>query len=515
MAEISAKSRAAAAAAARAYLTGQYVTRKTRANPALPRRMTINEIAHKYHAAEPLTKKYISLLRAGKKLPASSNKGGQPPALTGSEERALVTFILGVEKSAFAVTERCIRNYASFIRKHRVKGPKTEVSQAWVRRFKLRHPELQCKSPKVKEVIRAGAELNVSSIDAWYQEFEAVIKELGITPSNLWNFDETPLQLGWADSSVRIFSTRTKKNSRPVSFQPGNKESLTSVDAISAGGKCVPSFLILTAKVILEEYAMAAINESVILTSTSSGFNNAHRARQWLQHFNHHSFAQSDDFRGSSIETWFGYPCDITRDRWSHQIANIASQKTRKTKPVFRMLLMDGFSAHEDPDFIWYCHAFDIIPFRLPPKISHLMQPLDVGVYQHLKREQRAALGDFIQAGGTYISRYDFLNQWDRLFKAAFKACHIYAGFEKAGLMPTDREVVLGPLRQAAKHLEEPLFPTILRDQAVTPRKAKKDLASVKKQLELESRFHRRYPLQMTFPGTEIRSWLLTLSAWS
>src|SRR6185312_13198247 len=143
-------------------------------------------------------------------------------------------------------------------------------------------------------------------------------------------------------------------------------------------------------------------------------------------------------------------------------------------------------SAHEDPDFIWYCHAFDIIPFRLPSHISHLMQPLDVGVYQHLKKEQRTALGDFIQAGGTQISRYDFLNQWDRLYKAAFKACHIYAGFEKAGLMPMDREAVLGPLRQAAKHLEEPLFPKVLRAQAVTPRKAKKDLAAVQKQRKLD-----------------------------
>src|SRR6185312_10615168 len=114
--------------------------------------------------------------------------------------------------SAFAVTERCIRNHASFIRKHRIEGPKTEVSQAWGRRFKLRHPELQCKSPKVKEVARAGAELNVPSLDAWYQEFEALINELDINPANLWNFDETPLQLGWANNSVRIFSTRMKKN---------------------------------------------------------------------------------------------------------------------------------------------------------------------------------------------------------------------------------------------------------------------------------------------------------------
>ncbi|KAJ2971915.1 hypothetical protein NQ176_g7454 [Zarea fungicola] len=44
----------------------------------------------------------------------------------------------------------------------------------------------------------------------------------------------------------------------------------------------------------------------------------------------------------------------------------------------------------------------------------------------------------------------------------------------------------LGPLRQATKHLEEPLFPKILQSQAVTPRKAKKDLAKIQKERKLD-----------------------------
>ncbi|KAF5135125.1 hypothetical protein E5D57_005769 [Metarhizium anisopliae] len=77
----------------------------------------------------------------------------------------MATFIRGVKKSAFAVTERCTRNCASFVRKHRIEGSKTEVSQAWVRSFKLRHPELQCKRSKINKAIRAGVELNVYSLD--------------------------------------------------------------------------------------------------------------------------------------------------------------------------------------------------------------------------------------------------------------------------------------------------------------------------------------------------------------
>ncbi|KAH7124531.1 hypothetical protein EDB81DRAFT_208557 [Dactylonectria macrodidyma] len=89
MGQFSVQSRGAAARAARAYLAGDYVTRTTRRNPSPSRKMTITEIAALHHAETPLTKKYISLIRAGKPLPSDS-KGGQPRALTASEERALI-----------------------------------------------------------------------------------------------------------------------------------------------------------------------------------------------------------------------------------------------------------------------------------------------------------------------------------------------------------------------------------------------------------------------------------------
>ncbi|KAH7117500.1 hypothetical protein EDB81DRAFT_767279 [Dactylonectria macrodidyma] len=147
---------------------------------------------------------------------------------------------------------------------------------------------------------------------------------------------------------MKIFSTRLKKNTRAVTFQPGNKESITAVDSASAARQAIPSFLIMSAKVILEEYVMADINENV-------------------------------------------------------------------------------------------------------------------------------------------ISRYDFLNQWNRLFSAAFRACHIYVGFEKSGLMPLNPELILGPLRHIVQEKEEPLLPQFLQRNAVTPRKAKKSLDQIRDKLHILS----------------------------
>lgn len=475
-----------AAAAARAYVEGGTLTRQTRANSRPPRQFTIREMAARFNTKEALVKKYIRLLKAGLALP-KSRAGGAPMALTKEEEKAIITYAQRVEGSTFALTEACLINLANFLRRYRSSGPVPNLSRTWIRRFKERHPEIRFTKAKIKEIRRAGAELEVIEIEEWFKEYEAVTTALSIQPANLWNFDETPLQIGWMKGSIRLVSTRMKKNLRPISFQPGNKESLTSVDAVSAAGRVIPSFLILSAKVLLEDYAMASIDEDTVITQTTTGFNNAQRALQWLQHFNRHSFAQSDSFAGFSIETWFGYAADITRASWEKTKHRRRGYIIRKTKAVYRLLLMDGFAAHEDPEFIWYCELFDIIPFKIPAHTSHFLQPLDVGVYQHLKRQQQKSLRDFVLAGGTNITRYDFLCQWNEMAKAAFKACYIYVGFEQTGLWPKDPKVILSFLRQSQRQQQEALLPDLLAANTISPRSVKRASKEVKKKLEILS----------------------------
>jgi hypothetical protein len=122
MTSISEKPCKNAAAGARAWLARSSITRSTRHCPA-PASLSQSDITAQHHANLPLMKRYIDLLKAGKPLPikASISKGGRPMALTKVEERALIEYIRDVENSAFAVTETYIRNYASFIRKFRLR----------------------------------------------------------------------------------------------------------------------------------------------------------------------------------------------------------------------------------------------------------------------------------------------------------------------------------------------------------------------------------------------------------
>ena len=54
-------------------------------------------------------------------------------------------------------------------------------------------------------------------------------------------------------------------------------------------------------------------------------------------------------------------------------------------KGTHSMLICDQFGSHLTYDFVKYCEDHKIIPFFLPPHSSHLLQPLDVGVFSAYK----------------------------------------------------------------------------------------------------------------------------------
>jgi hypothetical protein len=105
--------------------------------------------------------------------------------------------------------------------------------------------------------------------------------------------------------------------------------------------------------------------------------------------------------------------------------------------------------------------------------------------YTTALRPHRLKVYDFIGGGERQLSRFQFLDRWNCLYKATVRACYIYIGWEKSGLWPIDREVVLEPLRRAAHQQTEPLFPNLLHP--VTPRQVKEQFNPIRDKLQILS----------------------------
>ena len=114
-----------------------------------------------------------------------------------------------------------------------------------------------------------------------------------------------------------------------------------------------------------------------------------------------------------------------------------------KANGEFRLLICDGNDGR-----ISTCHCIgnDFVLMLLPPHSSHLMQPLDVGVFFPLKQ----AMGSFVdRIYRTGISRIQKAEWFECFIKARAKAINkknIEGGWRGAGIYPMNLSKILDKL---------------------------------------------------------------------
>jgi len=128
---------------------------------------------------------------------------------------------------------------------------------------------------------------------------------------------------------------------------PNNRESVTVVETICGDSTTIPPMLILKGEVLLKKYFDNDLENGTLLAVSASGYSNDELAMKYLIHFYNNTF--------------------------------------KKTKGRWRMLIFDGHSSYISAEFLHYCWEYKIIPFQLPPHSTHLLQPLDIGLFQPLK----------------------------------------------------------------------------------------------------------------------------------
>jgi len=82
----------------------------------------------------------------------------------------------------------------------------------------------------------------------------------------------------------------------------------------------------------------------------------------------------------------------------------------------------------------------------MPPHTSHLLQPLDVGVFGPLKRAYGKLVEDMMVGGNNHIDKADFLSLYPTARERALTRANIYGGFAGAGLKPLDKKRVLAKI---------------------------------------------------------------------
>ena len=234
-------------------------------------------------------------------------------------------------------------------------------------------------------------------LEDYFNAYKQVVVNYGIPPQDQYNFDETGFRIGVGGSQWIITMEVGKKHHTIGS--DSNHDYVTSVETISGDGEALPPLLIVQGVNHLHQwYTNTELPDNYSIATSPSGYSNDQLAYAHLLHF----------------------------DEWS----------SRRQVGVWRLLIFDGFGSHLTKEFIDYCDNRKIIPFGLPPHTSHLLQPLDVGVFQPFKHYHKEAVEMATRTGCTNFNKVEFLNAIHDIRVKTFRKSVILSAWEQLGLIP-------------------------------------------------------------------------------
>ena len=184
-----------------------------------------------------------------------------------------------------------------------------------------------------------------------------------------------------------------------------------------------------------------------------------------------HKFTEShtntQDFQFSHYKR--GWTNRILAMEW---LTKIFEPQTTTNRRV-RVLSLDGHDSHVTIEFIRFSMGHDIRLYCLLPHSTHLLQPLNIGLFGPLQHIYSRAVDDAIRNGVSSIFNSNFLPLYVGARQAAYTVDNIKSSWEGAGIIPLNSHVVVSRVEpQTISSTEEQPQDSGLPGQA-TPKDSK------------------------------------------
>jgi len=344
-------------------------------------------------------------LRYNLKNSVKRRGSGCLPILSESDEKTVVTAAKSLAEMGFPMdnsdlklfVQSYLNNKGVTITKWRANKPGKE----WVRNFKRRHrKEIAVRKPELLTKQRAAG-LSTETVKEFFALYEKVIVENNLqdSPECIFNIDETALNTDMRSSKVLV-----------------RKQSKTAYLKSSGEGKTC--FTVLFCCNAAGDFRLPVI----VYKCAGSGVMNT-----WAEG------GPTDCLYAFSESGWM---MDTIFENWlQHFIQTIDT-----TKP--NVLILDGHNSHITYRASQICKDNNIILLCLPPKTSHALQPLDVGVFKPLKNKWREVLKTWArESRHQNVTKEVFPKLLKRLTDNMI-ASWAEGGFRGSGLYPINAEIV-------------------------------------------------------------------------
>jgi len=131
-------------------------------------------------------------------------------------------------------------------------------------------------------------------------------------------------------------------------------------------------------------------------------------------------------------------------------------------KPL-KVLLMDRHGSHMDPDFTIKATASNIHLYPFPGHLTHVLQPLDVGVFQPYKHWHKKAVQHAMRNLDLDYNIASFMRDLTEIRAETFKKRTIHSAFQKAGIWPINCKAAIEQMKTYAPPEAPVELPTLPR----------------------------------------------------
>jgi len=339
--------------------------------------------------------------------------------LTNAEEDTLVRWIKQYTNSGAHITNPLLKDLAIQIRLARVTyasrllpptTPLMHINNKWIQRFQARHPEVgSVYARQLEHVRKEGA--TYEHVKRWFDAVGAMLQEHKYNPADMWNMDESGFGIGEEQAMKVLVHLDSTQKHKVVG---GKQEWATTIECISAAGEALAPLIIFKGQDMNTRWLNEQSPQGWHFATSKNGWTSNNLGLAWLM--------------------------------------NIFEPLTReKAAGRQRLLIADGHGSHIQGDFIAYCMENKIDLMIMPPHCSHILQPLDVGVFVAFKlyhavethaisrlSSQRIPRVEWIEllshAREKAMSKENILGRWRGTAYGLRFPCECFEGFQKTHL---------------------------------------------------------------------------------
>ena len=314
--------------------------------------MTIREASRLYNVPFETLRRCVN---------GSVNPGCKPgPAtvLTEAEEEHWASYLIQMADMGFGLSRETVMCLAFRIvdatqRKHPFKDQK--AGRAWFDGFRRCHPKLSIRSPLPLSYCRVQCAI-MDTINDFFGKLGAIYGRLNLIskPMQIYNCDETGVSVVHKPGKVVAEMGRYKVYA-VTSAEKGKTHTILA--CASASGHVLPPMMIFPRKQTPPANFREGTVAQTLFANSANGWINNDLFLQWFKFF----------------------------------LANIPP-----TQPM--LLIMDGHGTHMSIELIELARSSGVHLLCLPSHTTHILQPLDVGVFRSFKSNFSKACSKYLAA---------------------------------------------------------------------------------------------------------------------